>query len=84
MANKEKRPAEMETPTGTCTMTFPDYNMFPGEEQEKAMKIMELFWMALQVNGLNDRDSDEDPENLFRPCFLASQGMCLRLSSDVT
>ncbi len=55
MANKEKRPAEMETPTGTCTMTFPDYNMFSGEEQEKAEKIMELIWMGLQTNGMEGR-----------------------------
>lgn len=59
MANKEKRPAEMETPTGTCTMTFPDYNMFSGEEQEKAMNIMEIFWMALQINGLKNRSKKE-------------------------
>lgn len=58
MANKEKRPAEMETPTGTCTMTFPDYNMFTPEEQEKAVKAMELFWMVLQANGLNDRKAE--------------------------
>ena len=59
MANKEKRPAEMETPTGTCTMTFPDYNMLSEEEQEKAAKIMELFWMALCVNGLKKRSRKE-------------------------
>ena len=58
MVNKEKRPAETETLTGTCTMTFPDYNMFTPEEQEKAMKIMELFWMGLQVNGLNSRKAE--------------------------
>lgn len=55
MANKEKRPAEMEAPTGTVTMTFPDYNMFAPEEQEKAVKIMELLWMALQINGMEER-----------------------------
>lgn len=32
MTDKEKRPAEMETPTGTITITLPDYNMFTQEE----------------------------------------------------
>lgn len=74
MLNKEKRPAEMEAPTGTVTMTFPDYNMFSGEEQEKAMEIMELFWMALQVSGLSDRDSDEKPQNTLPAMFTESAG----------
>lgn len=74
MANKEKRPAEMETPTGTCTMTFPDYNMFTPEEQEKAVKIMELFWMGLQVNGLNKRDRSENPTNTFPTMFFNFSG----------
>lgn len=63
MENKEKRPAEMEAPTGTITITLPDYNMFSGEEQEKAVKAMELIWMALQVNGLNPRNNNWNPEN---------------------
>lgn len=56
MVNKEKRPAEMETPTGTLQITLPDYNTFSPVEQEKAVKIMELFWMALQINGVEDKD----------------------------
>lgn len=56
MANKEKRPAEMETPTGTLQITLPDYNMFSPVEQEKAVKIMELFWMTLQINGVEDKE----------------------------
>lgn len=74
MENKEKRPAEMETPTGTVTITLPDYNMFSGEEQEKAVKIMELFWMALQANGLSDRNSDAKPQNTLPTMFTESSG----------
>ncbi len=58
MEDKEKRPAEMEAPTGTVTMTFPDYNMFAPEEQEKAVKIMELLWMGLQINGMQARQKE--------------------------
>lgn len=56
MANKEKRPAEMEAPTGTLQIILPDYNMFSPVEQEKAVKIIELFWMALQINGVEDKE----------------------------
>ena len=74
MAGKEKRPAEMEAPTGTVTITLPDYNMFSGEEQEKAVKIMELLWMALQVNGLSDRNSNWDPSNTLPTVFFKFSG----------
>lgn len=63
MENKEKRPAEMEAPTGTVTITLPDYNMFSPEEQERATKIMELLWMVLQANSLEERRA-EKTENL--------------------
>lgn len=74
MENKEKRPAEMETPSGTIEITLPDYNMFSFEEQEKAIKAIELIWMALQVNGLNDRDSDENRENTLPTMFSEIHG----------
>ncbi len=74
MTDKEKRPAERKAPSGTVTMTFPNYNMFTPEEQEKALKIMELFWISLQVNGLNDRDSDKDPENHLPTMFFDFSG----------
>lgn len=80
MLDKEKRPAEMETPTGTVTMTFPDYNMFSGEEQEKALEIMELFWMALQVNGLEERIT-EKTESL-PTVSLHFSGITARFSVD--
>lgn len=59
MGNKEKRPAEMETPSGTVQITLPDYNMFSPEEQEKAAEIMELIWMALQANSLEERKAEK-------------------------
>lgn len=34
MENKEKCPAEMETPTGTIEISLPDYSILSGEEQE--------------------------------------------------
>lgn len=74
MTNKEECPAEMEAPTGTVQITLPDYNMFSGEEQEKAEKIMELFWMALQANGLSDRNSDAKPQNTLPTMFTESSG----------
>lgn len=74
MANKEKCPAEMETPTGTVQITLPDYNMFSGEEQEKAEKIMELFWMTLQVNGLSDRNCNHDLSNSLPTMFVRFSG----------
>lgn len=74
MANKEKRPAEMETPTGTVQITFPDYNMFTPEEQEKAAEIMELIWMAFQVNGLSARNNNRNPENRLPTSFVNFSG----------
>lgn len=74
MVEKEKRPAEMEAPTGTIEITLPDYNMFSGEEQEKAVKAMELIWMALCANGLTDRDSDVKPQNALPTMFMESSG----------
>lgn len=74
MENKKKRPAEMETPTGTIEITLPDYNMFSPEEQEKAVKAMELIWMALQANGLNDRNCNRDPNNTLPTTFIKFSG----------
>lgn len=74
MADKEKRPAEMGAPTGTVTITLPDYNTFSPEEQEKAVKAMELIWMALQANGLNDRNCNRDPNNTLPTMFIRLSG----------
>lgn len=59
MSSKKKYPAESAAPTGTLQITLPDYNMFSPEEQEKAVKIMRLFWMALQANGLEERKAEK-------------------------
>lgn len=74
MADKEKRPAEMEAPTGTVQITLPDYNMFTPEEQEKAVKVMELIWMAFQVNGLSDRSCNKVPSNTLPTMFFDFSG----------
>lgn len=74
MASKEKCPAEMGAPTGTVTIALPDYNMFSGEEQEKAVKAMELIWMALQVNGLEPRNNNWNPENKLPTMFCWFSG----------
>lgn len=84
MENKEKRPAEMEAPTGTIQITLPDYNIFTREEQERAAKIIELFWMTLQANGLEQREKYGELPSMIIYFFgsSASLDICCRNSGE--